>query len=238
MRKSFLAIGAVTMLAANVAHAAVYFDSVDVTNPTSGSDGQSNQTSAMADSFTTGTPNFSQMSLTVSADNPADGGSTSVYLVPNTGGSPGVAGSPTVTLSGGNFVSFSGAELIGNIADSSVATTGAGTSLVTFNISPAQAALTTTNGEYWVGLVPTSNSTLDWYYGGASNGIGETNQENFYANTAAGGGGTGLVLDTGAASTSPPYDLIVDTPEPASLAILGSGLAALGYFRRRWAKKG
>lgn len=235
MRIPVLAFGAVTMLVANVAQAAVYFDSIDVTNPTYGGDGQGDNTSAMADSFTTGTPNFSQISLLVSASNPADGGSTSIYLVPNTGGAPGVAGSPAVTLSGGNFVSFSGADLIGKLADASLATTAG---QVTFNISPALAAsLSTTNAEYWIGLVPSNSSSLEWYYGAASNGIGETNQENFYANTATGGGGTGLASDTGVASTSAPYDMIVDTPEPASLAILGGGLAGLGYFRRRGAKK-
>jgi hypothetical protein len=33
------------------------------------------------------------------------------------------------------------------------------------------------------------------------------------------------------------YTMIVDTPEPATLAVLGGSLATLGFFRRRFVKK-
>jgi hypothetical protein len=32
------------------------------------------------------------------------------------------------------------------------------------------------------------------------------------------------------------YEMVVETPEPASIAIVGAGLAGLGFFRRRMQK--
>ncbi len=239
MKTRMLVLGAAAMLAANTANATVYFDSVDVTNPTANMDGVvSDNVFVMADSFYAATPDFSQVSVLLSADTPSDGGSSMLYLVPNTGGTPGAGGSPTFATSAGNFAGFTGAELIGGIADSSLAATGAGATLVTFNFSPAlAAALTTANNEYWIALVGSSDSSVEFYYGADTSGVGEANQFNFYAINDAGGGGYGLVNNEGSAVTSQPYDLIVTTPEPASLAVLGGALASLGYFRRRTDRK-
>ena len=223
MKTRMLVLGAAAMLAANTANATVYFDSVDVTNPTANMDGVvSDNVFVMADSFYAATPDFSQVSVLLSADTPSDGGSSMLYLVPNTGGTPGAGGSPTFATSAGNFAGF----------------TGAGATLVTFNFSPAlAAALTTANNEYWIALVGSSDSSVEFYYGADTSGVGEANQFNFYAINDAGGGGYGLVNNEGSAVTSQPYDLIVTTPEPASLAVLGGALASLGYFRRRTDRK-
>jgi hypothetical protein len=227
MNSRFLAVGALAMLAAHAANATVYFDSVNVTNPQSGFDGLSDGTSAMADSFTAPTQNFNQISLLLAAGTPSDGGSASVFLVPDNGtGSLGVAGSPTAAFSSGVFSSFTGAQLLGSIQDSSLATTGSGATLVSLAVSPA---ITSPNNEYWVGLVPGSGSSADWYFGSANDGLGVAGQSNFFANTAG-----GSTTQTNASLVGGgPYDLIVSTPEPASLSILGVGLAGIGYFRRR-----
>ena len=119
MNTRFLAVGALAMLAAHAANATVYFDSVNVTNPQAGFDGLSDGTAAMANSFTVPTQNFNQVSLLLAAGTPSDGGSASVFLVPDNGtGSLAVAGSPTAAFSSGNvFSSFTGAQLLGVIKE-------------------------------------------------------------------------------------------------------------------------
>lgn len=222
MNIRFLIAGALVMLTAHVANATVYFDSINTANPTFGKDGPiSGNANALADSFTAATPNFSQIRLLLSADNPSDGGSSQVYLVADDGtGSRGVAGAPDLRVT----------KPLGLIADSSLAKVGSGTSVVSlFASAPAFATL---NSEYWIELVPTAGSSVEWYYAAGNNGVGEIGQASYYTVNNA---GSTIVPDSNT-SFGGPYDLIVDTPEPAGIAILGSGLAALGYLRRRNAK--
>jgi hypothetical protein len=231
MKNRSLALAALAVLTSHLANATVYLDTVNVTNPQTGFDGLSNSTAAMAVSLTAPAQDFSQVSLLLGAGTPSDGGSASVFLVPDTGsGAPGVAGSPTATFPGGIFSSFAGAQLLGVVSDSSLATTGSGATLVSLSVSPH---ITTPNNEYWIGLVPATGSSADWYFGPANDGVGVTGQSNFFAD-ALGGGGT---TQTDASLTGGgPYDLIVSTPEPASIAILVVGLAGLGYCRRHGTK--
>jgi hypothetical protein len=230
MNTRFLAVGALAMLTAHAANATVYFDSVNVTNPQSGFDGLSDGTAAMADSFTASTQNFNQVSLLLAAGTPSDGGSASVFLVPDNGtGTLGVAGSPTAAFSSGVFSSFTGAQLLGVIKDSSLATSGSGATLTSLAVSPA---ITSPNNEYWIGLVPGTGSSADWYFGSANDGLGVAGQSSFFANTPSRGGGSTTQTNASLVGGGP-YDLIVSTPEPASLAILGVGLAGIGYVRRR-----
>jgi hypothetical protein len=227
MNTRFLAVGALAIFTAHVANATILLDTVHVTNPQSGWDGAYDSTAAMAVSFTAATQNFTGVSLLLAATNPLDGGSATVFLVPdNGGGSSHVAGIPTAAFPGGVFSSFSGATSLGSIADSSLATAGSGSTLAFFSV---HTTITSPNSEYWIGLVPNASSSADWYFGGTNNGIGVAGQSSFFASTAGGGGGSSTILD----SSSPPYDLIVATPEPASIAILGVGLLGIGYFRQR-----
>src|SRR6185437_6540929 len=135
--KPQICVSVILMLVApRVANAAVYFDSLNVSNPTFASDGAHDGVIAMADSFTAATPDFSRVILNLSRSDPNSSGSALVYLVPDdNSGSLKVAGRPTVNVDGsGNFVSFQNATQIGAIADQALSTTG---SLVSFNFSPA-----------------------------------------------------------------------------------------------------
>jgi hypothetical protein len=230
-----LALAALAILTSHLANAAVYLDTVNVTNPQFGFDGLSDNTAAMAVSFTAPAQDFSQISLLLGAGNPLDGGSASVFLIPdNGGGSPGVAGTPTATFPGGVFSNFTGAQLLGVISDSSLALSGSGATLASLSVSPG---ITTPNSEYWIGFVPGAGSSADWYFGSANDGVGVVGQSNFFANTLAGGGGSTTQTNASLVGGGP-YDLIVSTPEPASIAILVVGLAGLGYCRRRGIKQG
>jgi hypothetical protein len=225
MNTRVLAISAVAMFAANIANATVVFDSLDVAAGSfnDGSDGVGQQPLA-ASFFTSGPPNFSSITLELAATAPTDNGSIGVYIVPDdgTGGGLGKAGSPTYTSSGGTFTAFTGAQQVATILDSSLtASPGA----VTVQIAPL--TVSTLNNEYWVGLVYSGGSSANWYFNSDGSGVGTANQADFNSN-----GGLGpFSLSDGA------YEMVVNTPEPASIAIVGGGLVGLGFFRRRSQKK-
>jgi PEP-CTERM motif len=93
------------------------------------------------------------------------------------------------------------------------------------------------NDDYWVAVVLNAQSSINWWYGTVdrTGNIGEAGQASYYAYPAddlGNDGGDAIVLN-GTSSVGGPYDLIVDTPEPATLAVLGSGLFGLGLLRRR-----
>src|ERR1700709_1951797 len=130
MKFQFLALSAAVLLASHVANATVYFASVSppVANPEFGFDGpvRSDATLnvfAMADSFTSATPNFTQLSVLLAAGNPLDHGSATIYLIPDDGSGTGngVAGNPTITVNtSGTFTGFKNAQLLGIIEDSTL----------------------------------------------------------------------------------------------------------------------
>ena len=98
----------------------------------------------MASSFTVaGTPNFNSISLSLLADNPSDGGSLLVYLVPDdgTGDARGVAGAPD----------FSSAVFIGSIADSSLPDAAIGTPTLA-TLTGIANPFSSPNDEYWVAV--------------------------------------------------------------------------------------
>ena len=215
------------MFSVNIANAAVVFNSLDVAAGSfnAGSDGIAVQPLA-ASFFTSGPPNFSSITLEMSATTPTDNGSIGVYIVPDdgTGGGLGKAGSPTYAPGGATFTAFSGAQQVGTILDSSL---NSSPGAVTVKIAPNTPTVSTSDGEYWVGLVYTGSSSAAWYFNKDGSGIGTANQADFNSN----GGLGSFSVSTGA------YEMVVETPEPASIAIVGGGLLGLGFFRRRAQKK-
>ena len=222
-----IAIGMTTLLLTTGAQASVVFDTVTGGSMEGYSGPGSDGSNIMATSFSTaGSPDFSSISLLMLADNPTDGGSVMVYLVPDdgTGAAVGTAGSPY----------FSGAVQIGSILDSSLSATSTATpSLIT--LSGVVNTLVTSNNEYWIALDATGSSA-EWIYNSGSTAGSTANQSSYsdynglYSDAGGATPGAFAMTVTTQASTS-------DTPEPASVTLLGGSLVGLGYFWRRRPKK-
>ena len=228
MKCRSLALGGIALLAvnaANVANAGVVFDNVTGV-PSTGFSGPSDggPTLTMGASFTAATPDFSSISLLLAAGSSSTTGSTLLYLVPDTGGGSGngQSGLPAIEDNTGTFTSLAGSHLIGTISDTAL-TSSFG--LKSFWVSPA---LLTTNQEYWVVAISDASSSFEWSYAGDDSGVGTGGQS--YFNDFAGSN----LLPT--SDSSGGYQMVVETPEPAAIAILGSGLVGLGFFRRRTAR--
>lgn len=200
----------------------------------------------------TSTQTLNSVSLELSALNPNDGGSLTVALVSNVlvtniGNQPSSSFTPDSSLPTTGMTTFTGDTVLATILDSALSTTP---SLVTIST-----AATLTPGTFlWIGLettqLPSSvlagDSAVDGTYGSAqwwwtednpAGAIGVTGQLGFTA-----GGGPGSYPISGNASNGlSPYEMILTTtegiPEPVTITIFGSGLAALGYVRRRRAAK-
>jgi len=219
MNPRILAVSALALLSAHAASATTYFDTVTGTS-SGGTDGANDGVTVIENSFTASTPNFTLIQLLLSAASPGDGGAAQVYLVPDdgSGGAAGVAGNPTQTFASGS----AGSQLLGTVTDSSLSTTP---SLTALSVSSPIATL---DDEYWVAVVLNGASSLQWTYNTDDSGVGTAGQA-YYNNLP---GQIGVFQD----SVSPPYAMIVATPEPGTLAILGVGLAGIGFIPRRQAR--
>jgi hypothetical protein len=239
MRLNLIPIAAAALLVAPLAHANILFSSIGPDQIYS--DGNSNGVTAMAKSFTASSLNGVQAQLLLRAASPNDGGSAVIYLVADdgTGGSPGIAGSPTFTSGSPfpTFGSFTGALVLATINDSALT---AAPQLVTVSLPSAFAS---TNDEYWIALVEGRDSSIEWSYSDGASGADPTwvGQSSFFFNTTGtsdySGFGANTVSDiAGLEGGFGPYALLVTVPEPMSIALLGAGIAGLGFVRRRGQK--
>lgn len=216
MLKRIIAMTAAAFLATTGARAAVVFDTITSVAPVNYSGPGSDGSNILAASFAVaGMPDFNSISFLMLANDPTDGGSVMVYLVPDdgSGSGPGVAGNPY----------FSIAIEIGSIADSSLSAAADGNPTLV-SISGIVNTLSSSNNEYWIALDAT-NSSAEWVYNADDAGVGTADQSSYSDYNS-------LYPDNGSFGPGA-FAMIVDTPEPASLTLLGGGLVGLGYWRRK-----
>jgi hypothetical protein len=224
-------------------HTPVTANSTRLEWPNTGTTGSVPRGGPLAESFyAPAASTITSVALQLNVNTPSDGGSVLVFLVPDTGiGGVGVASSPTFTGTGPTLA-LTGAIQIGSIADALLSTSPGG-ALETFNTYLPIGA-----GEYWLAVENTPGtggiaSTAKWVFDSTAytTGTGTTDQLVFWQAGAVGSpafGAPGTFSDTlfsNVASTPGDNNLYiaeVDAPEPLGIAVLGVGLAGLGFARR------
>jgi hypothetical protein len=224
MKARLAVLAIMASLASHAACAAIVFDTVNY-GTINGISGPGSDGSEVALQSFTASPQFDFKSITLSltADTPGDGGSILVYLFGDSGsaGTPGVATGPD----------FANMSPIGIIPDSALneTTTGVPT-LVTLADISTFLPNGTVNDEYWIGLdFVSDNSSGEWVYNTDATGVGTAGQSAYTDNI-----GDIYALD---GSVQGAFGVIVNTPEPMTVALLGGALTGLGVFRSRRKKQ-
>jgi hypothetical protein len=232
MRVLALFLGAALVSVPGLARALTIYDSVDV-DPQAFNGGSDpvdpTQVGPLAGSFLPAYPvTLDLVSLELSAADPNDGGSLTVVLMQ-------ANGDPSYRTTNG-ITTFPGATVLATILDSSLS---GSPSLVTITT-----AINLSATQYWIGVetsqlpssVAAGDTAADGSYGSAqwwwtdeneTGAIGLADQSDFNTYGGAGPYPVGGNQDLG------PYEMIIGVPEPATLTVLGGGLAGLGYLRRR-----
>ncbi len=235
--------GVAVLAAPQLASAAIVYNSVDVSPSAFNSGNETTNSSWDWVDPTANGPNAAQftipytqtldfVSLVLSADAPTDGGSVMVYLLPDNKGAPPYTTVPDASTStqgaNGVLATFTGGTLLGTIADSTLARNS---SIVTVNSNVVLSA-----GSYWIGLatslLPGQSDPINGTYGSGQWWWTQPDASvpvtlNF---NSIGGPAPFAVGGTGNPGG---YELVVSTPEPATVALLGGAMAGLGFMRRR-----
>lgn len=203
-----LAIGALlALIASTPAHATVvlFDDTMNAGTQTFGVAGDG----PLSQSFSTGSIalGLERISLDISATNPRDGGS---FIVTLNADNNGLVGSQLA--------------LLGTILDSSLTATPALYSLAGIG-QLGHGTTLSAHTQYWVSLVPETPTTSGQIL--ATNVISGVGVSGSTVST----GDTGAMLVDG--NLYVPLIMRVEAPEPMSLALLGVGLAGLGWARNR-----